>query len=391
MRADVVVVGGSVVGASAVWNLRQDGYAGRIIVVERDFSYSRASAFLAMGGIRQQFCTAVTVQMVQHSVALWKEFDQRFPGAGPTRAWFRQRGYLFLADAATAEAAKQRYEAEQQAGAHVRLLSRDDVHALVPDLALDDILFGVLGPDDGYAAPRAVLSGLRAAAAQHAEFLQDELIGIETTNASVTRAHLASGRSIDTPLIVNAAGPWSGRVARMVGLDVPVGPMRQMLFRATLPTMWPYRFPMVIDPGGVHWRHDDPVNDGDPDRIIVAFTKWDEPMGENFAPAGERWTAEFLPALVRRVPAFRRLSDAEGWAGLYEMTPDHNPVLGAHPAVRGLLFASGFSGHGLMMSPATGKIVSELVRTGRSTTFDISVFAPDRFERGALVHDAATI
>jgi sarcosine oxidase subunit beta len=114
-------------------------------------------------------------------------------------------------------------------------------------------------------------------------------------------------------------------------------------------------------------------------------------MGETFAPAGERWAAEFLPALVRRLPAFQRLSDVEGWAGLYEMTPDHNPVLGEHPAVRGLVFASGFSGHGLMMSPATGKIVSEIVRAGRSTTFDVAVFAPDRFERGALVHDAATI
>jgi glycine/D-amino acid oxidase-like deaminating enzyme len=391
VRADVVIVGGSVVGSSAAWNLRQDGYAGRIIVLERDFSYARASAFLAMGGIRQQFCTAVTVRMVQHSVAVWKEFDRRFAAAGVPRAWFRQRGYLFLANAATADATMQRFEAEQRAGAQVKLLSRDEVRALVPDLALDDIVFGMLGPEDGYAAPRAVLRGLRAAAAQGAEFIEDELVGIETTNGSVSRARLASGRTIETPVIVNAAGPWSGRVARMAGLDVPVGPMRQMLFRATLPTMWPYRFPMVIDPGGVHWRHDDPVDDGEPDRIIVAFTKWDEPMGETFAPAGERWAAEFLPALVRRLPAFQRLSDVEGWAGLYEMTPDHNPVLGEHPAVRGLVFASGFSGHGLMMSPATGKIVSEIVRAGRSTTFDVAVFAPDRFERGALVHDAATI
>jgi glycine/D-amino acid oxidase-like deaminating enzyme len=167
--------------------------------------------------------------------------------------------------------------------------------------------------------------------------------------------------------------------------------MRQMLFRATLPTMWPYRFPMVIDPGGVHWRHDDPITDGDRDSIIVAFTKWDEPVGENFAADERRWFTEFHPALVRRLPTFSRLTDVHGWAGLYEMTPDHNPVLGEHPALRGMVFASGFSGHGLMMSPATGKIVSEIVRTGCSTTFDVSIFAPDRFERGALVHDAATI
>jgi len=393
MHADVVIIGGSVVGSSAAWHLRQDGFTGRIVIVERDPSYARASAFLAMGGIRQQFCTPVTVQMVQYSVGLWKDFDRRFAAGGHTpRAWFRQRGYLFLADAKAAVPQLQRYETERRAGARVQLLSRDEVCALVPDLFLDDILFGVLGPDDGYAAPREVLAGFRhAAASLGAEYLHDEVVGIDTASGAVTAVRLAGGSTIATPTVVNAAGAWSGRVAALAGLQVPVEPMRQMLFRATLPRMWPHRFPMVIDPAGVHWRHDDPVGNADPDRIIVALTKWDEPIGENLQPDTARWSAEFLPALVRRLPAFRDLTDPEGWAGLYEMTPDHNPVLGAHPALGGLLFASGFSGHGLMMSPATGKIVSELIRTGRSATFDISIFAPDRFERGALIHDAATI
>jgi FAD-dependent oxidoreductase domain-containing protein 1 len=196
---------------------------------------------------------------------------------------------------------------------------------------------------------------------------------------------------LHAPIVINAAGPWAGKIAARASLRVPVEPMRQTLFRATLPRSWPYRFPMVIDPTGVHWRHDDPVAAGDADRIIVAFTKWNEPTGENFEADHSRWNREFFPALVRRVPAFRDLRDIEGWAGLYEMTPDHNPVLGEHPSLRGFIFANGFSGHGLMMSPATGKIVSELVRTGRSDTFDVSIFAPDRFERGALVRDAATI
>jgi glycine/D-amino acid oxidase-like deaminating enzyme len=380
--ADVVIIGGSVVGSSVAWNLRQDGFTGRIVVVERDPTYSRASAFLAMGGIRQQFCTAVTVQMVQHSLQVWKDF---------ARAWFRQRGYLFLANAATSAAAMHRYDAERRAGARVQLLSRDDVRNLVPDLYLDDIVFGVLGPDDGYASPQEVLRGFRLAGGKAAEYIEDEAIGIDVTRGAVTGVRLASGARLDAGRVVNAAGAWSGRVARMAGLEVPVEPMRQMLFRATLPKMWPYRFPMVIDPGGVHWRHDDPTSEREPDRIIVAFTKWDEPIGESFEPVNSRWPEEFAPALVRRLPAFSGLTEVNGWAGLYEMTPDHNPVLGEHPAVRGLIFASGFSGHGLMMSPATGKIVSELICNGRSTTFDVSIFAPDRFERGAVVHDAATI
>ncbi|HXG89572.1 MAG TPA: FAD-binding oxidoreductase [Vicinamibacterales bacterium] len=393
MRADVVIIGGSVVGSSAAWHLRRDGFTGRIIVIERDPAYARASAFLAMGGIRQQFCTAVTVQMVQYSVDLWKSFDQRItaPEQLP-RAWFRQRGYLFLANAANAAGLMQRYDLQRKAGAVVQLLSRDDIRALTPDLFLDDILFGVFGPDDGYASPRHVLAGLqRAAASAGVEYVHDEVIGIGVEGQSVRSVKLASGTTVETPRVVNAAGSWSGRIAALAGVDVPIHPLRQMLFRATLPHTWPYRFPMVIDPGGVHWRHDDPIAPGDPDRIIAALTKWDEPFGENLEVARSRWDDEFHPALVHRLPAFRELTNVEGWAGLYEMTPDHNPLLGEHPAVAGLIFAAGFSGHGLMMSPATGKIVSELVRLGTSATFDVGIFAPDRFERGALVHDAATI
>jgi FAD-dependent oxidoreductase domain-containing protein 1 len=391
--ADVVIVGGSVVGSAVAWQLRQDGFADRVVVVERDPSYARASAFLAMGGIRQQFCTAVTVQMVQYSVGIWRDFDRLFAVAGhQPRAWFRQRGYLFLADASSATSLMKRFELERRAGASVQLLSQNEVRTLVPDLVLDDIVFGVLGPEDGYAAPREVLKGFRnAAAAAGVDYIHDEVTGIDARSGVIQGVRLAHGSAIAAPIVVNAAGPWAGRVSALAGLQIPVEPMRQMLFRATLPYCWPYRFPMVMDPTGLHWRHDDPTTEGAADRIIVAFTKWNEPTGENLNPAEERWDKEFFPALKRRLPAFDRLSHIEGWAGLYEMTPDHNPVIGEHPALRGLMFANGFSGHGLMMSPATGKIVSEIIRTGTSQTFDVSIFAPDRFERGALVHDAATI
>ena len=191
--------------------------------------------------------------------------------------------------------------------------------------------------------------------------------------------------------MVNAAGPWAGRLAALAGLKVPVEPLRQMLFRCTLPYPWPYRFPMLIDPGGVHWRHDDASEPGGADKIIVAFTNWNEQPGENLVADEERWKKDFYPAMVNRAPELEHVTDVQGWAGLYEMTPDHNPVLGPHPGLAGFIFANGFSGHGLMMSPATGKIVSEFVRLGRSELFDVGVFAPDRFERGALIHDAATI
>ncbi len=392
-RADVVVIGGGVVGSAAAWRLRADGLGGRVVVVERDRTYARASSWLAMGGIRQQFGSTVCARMVQHSVELWRVFDERAKTAAHApRAWFRQRGYLFLADDANAETLTAREAAQREAGVEQRRLSVDEIRALVPGLMLDDIRFGLFGPHDGYADPREVLGGLRAMAeAAGAEYLDDEVIGIDVEGGRVCGVRLASGTRVASPVVVNAAGARAGRVAALAGLTVPVEPVRQLLFRCTLPQTWPTRFPMVIDPGGVHWRHDDAVTAGGPDRIILAFTKWDEPAGENFACDDARWHDEFYPALVRRLPGAADVTDVHGWAGLYEMTPDHNPVLGEHPSLPGLIFASGFSGHGLMMSPATGVVVSELVRVGESRTFDIRPFAVDRFERGAPVRDGATI
>ena len=392
-RAGVVIVGGGVVGCSAAWHLRQDGFKGRIVVIERDPSYQRASSYLAMGGIRQQFCTPVTVRMVQFSVELWKRFDETLgtPKQRP-RAWFRQRGYLFLANGVTSTALTNRYHQERTAGAAVRMVAVDELRQMLPAVMLDDILFGVLGGEDGYANPREVLAGFRAGAElAGAEFVADEVTAIDQQQGKVTGVRLASGTRVTAPVVVNAAGPWAGRVAALAGLKVPVEPMRQMLFRCTLPQPWPYRFPMLIDPGGVHWRHDDASEPRGADKIILAFTNWSEQTGENFAADNHRWKKDFYPAMVNRVPELRDVTDVQGWAGLYEMTPDHNPVLGAHPDLSGLIFANGFSGHGFMMSPATGKIVSEIVRLGKSETFDIGIFAPDRFERGALVRDAATI
>jgi len=390
--ADVVIIGGSVVGSSIAWHLREQGVP-RVVVIERDRRYERASAFLAMGGIRQQFCTGVTVQMVQHSVGFWSQFDERMgtPDARP-RAWFRQRGYLSLGTAHNAAALTHRYERQRAAGAEVSWLTRAEVSRLVPDAWLDDVEFGVFGPRDGYANPREVLSGMHRAA-QHAgaDYVEGTPVALHRDGRRMTGVTLASGDTIDTGTVVNAAGAWGGVIARMAALDVPITPLRQMLFRATLPHRWPSRFPMVIDPSGVHWRHDDPLSAGDPDCIVVACTKWDDVPGERFEPDDARWTRDFLPPLLRRMPGFGQLTDVHGWAGLYEMTPDHNPTLGEHPECPGLIFACGFSGHGLMMSPATGRIVSEMITRGRSETFDVGLFAPDRFARGALVHDEATI
>ena len=389
----IVIVGGGVVGSSIAWHLRSGPSRAEVTVVERDPTYRRASSFLAMGGIRQQFSSAANIRLAQHSVRFYERFDtaMQVPGHRP-RARFRQRGYLFLANDATAERFERRYARQRALGARIERLDVDAVRALVPDLALDDIRFGLLGPDDGYADPREVLAGFRhAAAGAGATYLTGEVTRVRTAGGRVQGVTLDGGASLDARAVVNAAGPFAARLAALADLDLPVTPVRQHLFRCALPRRWPHRFPVVIDPGGVHWRHDDPPDPNEPDRIIVARTRHDEPPGENFECDRERWTTDFRPPLVARLPAFAAAELIEGWAGLYEMTPDHNPLLGEHPELGGFYLANGFSGHGLMLAPATGAALAELLATGASSHLDISAFDPGRFARGEPFHDDALI
>ena len=389
----IVIVGGGVVGSSIAYHLRRDGHAGQVVVVERDPTYARASSFLAMGGIRQQFSSAVNIQLAQYSTRFYAEFDRalRVPGHVP-HANFRQRGYLFLVDDGMADRFEARVERQRRLGAHVERLTLDQLRALVPGVRLDDIRFGVFGPDDGYGEPREVLAGFRAAAAAAgAEYLTAEVVGLTRRSGRVAGVVLDGGERVPGDAVVNAAGPFAARLGAMVGLDLPIQPVRQQLFRCALPVRWPYRFPVVIDPTGVHWRHDDPVTESEPDRLVVARTRLDEPPGENFECDLSRWETDFRPPLVRRVPRLAPLTLIEGWAGLYAMTPDHNPLLGEHPAAPGFFLANGFSGHGLMIAPAVGKVLSELLRTGRADTVDVRCFDPGRFDRGELVHDEAMI
>ncbi len=389
----IVIVGGGVVGSSIAWHLRTGGFAGEVTVVERDPTYRRASSFLAMGGVRQQFGSAANIRLAQHGIRFYERFDtvMRTPDHRP-RAWFRQRGYLFLVNDETAARFERRYARQRALGARVERLDVAAIRDLVPDLALDDIRFGVFGPDDGYASPREVLAGFRhAAAAAGAQYVTGEVTRLRVAGGRVHGVTLDGGASLDARAVVNAAGPFAAKLAALADLDLPVTPVRQHLFRCALPRRWPHRFPVVIDPGGVHWRHDDPVTPGDPDRIVVARTKLDEPPGENFDCDRDRWTTDFRPPLVARLPAFEAAELLEGWAGLYEMTPDHNPLLGEHPELADFHLANGFSGHGLMMAPATGAALAELLMTGASTRLDVRAFDPGRFARGEEFRDDAMI
>jgi glycine/D-amino acid oxidase-like deaminating enzyme len=392
--ADVVIVGGGVVGSSAALHLRERLRGARVVVVERDPSYARASSRLATGGIRQQYGSPLNVAMARHSVEFYRRFDERTHTVGYAgRAWFRQRGYLFLADAAGAERLERRFRAQRASGAHVERWTGARAAAHVPGLETRDVELALFGPDDGYLDPREVLGGLRAlAAAAGAEYVHGSVVEVERAagRACGVRVVTDAGElSIAAPRVVNAAGAYAAEVGRAAGVELPISPVRQHLFRLRLHEPLPSRIPMIFDPDGTHWRLDDPRAPGDPEQLVIGRSREDEPAGENFACDHARLEHEMLPALARRYPVARVHSVAEAWAGLYEMTPDHNALLGEHPALPGFIVAAGFSGHGLMMAPATGLAVAELVADGHCSTFPIRPLAVDRFARGEPFTDDA--
>ena len=368
--ADIVIVGGGVVGSSVAYNLLEDGFKGRVLVVERDPSYQFASSALAMGGVRQQFMSEVNVRMVQYSLGVFSRTPE---------CRFQQRGYLFLGNESNWKKLQRRYEVQKSLGAECEMLSVPDVRALIPELRCDDLAGALIGPRDGYVDARATLGAFRERAEKAgAEYIPDEVMTIEPKAVVASR----SGR-IGAEAVVIASGAYSAAIAKTTGLSLPITPVRQQLFRCALPRPWTYDFPTTVDPGGLHWRSDGNLE------IILAKTKPDEPPGIRFDCEVPRFYDDFFPDLVRRLPEFADAKLVLGWGGLYEMTPDHNGII--DKLADGLYVAAGFSGHGLMMSPATGKLMSELIRTGRFETVDASLLSFSRFQRNQLFFDEAMI
>jgi glycine/D-amino acid oxidase-like deaminating enzyme len=334
--------------------------------------------------------------MARHSVAFYTQFEERCASAGhQSRAWFRQRGYLFLADDGNAERFERRYVAQKASGANVERWTVARIASHVPGLSTADIAFGIFGPEDGYLDPREVLAGFRAmATAAGVEYLHGTVIEVERTGGIVSGVRvdaLDGERTIASPVVVDAAGAYAAAVGRAAGVELPIAPVRQHLFRLALEEPLACRIPMTFDPDGTHWRLDDARSTREHECLVIGRSRADEPVGENFTCDRARLEEEMLPTLARRFPAARVHGVVDGWAGLYEMTPDHNALLGEYPGVPGFVVAAGFSGHGLMMAPATGLAIAELISDGECTTFDIAPLAVDRFARGEPFLDGALV
>jgi len=384
--AEVVIIGGGIIGASIAYHLRQDGLSGRLLVIERDTTYSRATTPMSMGGVRQQYGVPCNIALARYSLQFYEQFDELMVGGwGRPRAHFHQCGYLFLFNETQRPAIMQKYAIQRQMGVEVELLSPQQVLEIFPHLGLDDITGATYGRRDGYLNPRGTLQGFVERARElGCTWLQDEVVSFAPATGQTYAVQTQASGVITTPALVLATGPWTQQLATPVGLELPVLPVRRQACYITLPQPLGYKLPMVIDPSDVHFRHDTETDN----HLLATTIVRDEPPGFNFDWDAARFQTHIVPQLQRRLPTCTPLQLQRGWAGHYDVTPDENPILGVHPAHPALFLAIGFSGHGLMLAPAVGKILSEAIRLGRSTTLNAQPYRLERFDTGELILDA---
>ena len=381
--ADVVIIGGGIVGSSIAYHLTEQGCR-NVIVVERESSQGKGSTGKSMGGVRAQFSTPVNIQMSMYSIPFYASFDERMGNP----ADYRPQGYLFLA---TTEA-HLRYldtnrEQQEKAGLRVEKLSGEEIRKAYPLLKTDDVLGGNFCATDGFVDPYSAMIGFMTKASEQGARLWrgTEVNGISVDCNGVAAVN-TSRETIATRALVNAAGAWAAKVAKMAKIDLPVEPLRRMLVPTEPFDEYPHTAPMTVDMStGFHFRPE----------ALGFLLAWNDPaetpgFKTDFEPT---FIEKILERAADRVPCFDHvpINPKRAWAGLYEMTPDHHPIFGESAEVPGFFFANGFSGHGVMHAPATGKILSDLVLRGETDLIDASLLNLQRFAEGREIHETAVL
>jgi sarcosine oxidase, subunit beta len=385
--ADVVIIGSGIVGSSVAYHLAQAGCT-NVLVIEREAHQGKGSTGKSMGGVRAQFSTPVNIQMSKYSIDFFSKFDEVVGHP----ADYRAHGYLFCATnenhLAYLKANRQRQNAFGVT--NVEWLTPEDIMKMVPQLRVDDILGGTFCPTDGFVDPHSVMMGFMLNAREKGVrlWLDTAVTGI-SLEAGVTRriSGVQTTRGfVSTRVVVNAAGPWAAKVAEMAGAELPVEPLRRQLVPTEPFDNLPKRFPMVIDMStGFHFRREGKG-------ILLAWNDPGETPGFK-TDFDVTFIEKILTHAASRVPV---LSEAEvnprrAWAGLYEMTPDHHAIIGPAPNVAGLYFVNGFSGHGVMHSPASGRIAADLILQGQSELVDATTLSVARFKEGILLEETAVL
>jgi sarcosine oxidase subunit beta len=368
-RAQVVVIGGGVIGASVAFHLAESGVTD-VLLLERD-QLASGSTSRAAGGVRAQFSDPVNIAIALRSLSAFSAFADR-PG------WaidLHQVGYLFLLDRPEdVERFAANVAQQNELGVPSRMIDPDEALRLSPIAGAEGVLAASLCPIAGHASPEAVVQGYATAARRLGARIVTgcSATGIDVDGGAITAVATTLGR-VETRAVICAAGVWSPPIGKMAGVELPVEPyLREVGFTAPVDDL-PDRLPMTIDfTSGFYFHREGPG---------LLFGMADPEQAPGFdAPTDPDWLLQVMAVAERRAPALLDMGIAGGWKGYYEVTPDHNALIGEAPAVSRFLYATGFSGHGFLQGPAIGEIVRDLYLK-RAPFVDVSGLSAERFGR----------
>ena len=398
-QTDILIIGGGAIGSAAAYFLRRAPNAPGVVVVEPDPTYEFASTPRATGGVRRLFSCPENIQMSVASMDFFKHWhehvavDDGVGNAAPDLGW-KEGGYLFVVDERAATIVEQNAVRQRAHGVEVHLLDHNDLARRFPSIRNDDLTLAAWTPGDGWLDPNAVLQGFRKKA-QHlgAVYLQDRVTGIlaqgsanpQSQRGRVSHVQLESGDTLKVGTVINAAGAWVGDVCALLGMPLPVVPMRRfehyVEIEATLEPL-----PLIKDLDRLVCR---PEGRG----YSVGLVNSSEPPGYIFDTDPAYFESVVWPALAWRLPAFEALKLKSEWSGLYDENQlDGNMILGNWAGeIENFYVAAGFSGHGLMHAPAVGRALAELILEGGYRTLDLARMDYRRVQSGEAVREEGII
>ena len=376
-KFDVIIVGGAAIGSSTAYFLAsQPDFKGSVLVLEKDFSYEKCATTLSAASIRHQYSTVGNIQMSQFGTQFIKQIGDYLSVAGESPdIGFHEKGYLFLATQASQDILESNHQIQRSVNADVVLLSPTQLQQRYPWMNTDDLHAGSFGQSgEGWLDAYSLMQAFRRKAISlGVQYRQAEVASVVRTGRQIQSVRLTDGSTVNCSTLINAAGTGGPQLAKSAGISLPVEAHKRCVFHFTSSAQTP-NCPMVIDHSGAYFRPEgngyicgiSPPPDQDPEcfDFDVQHSLFDDVL----------W-----PLLANRVPGFEAAKVKTAWAGHYDMNMfDHNVILGAHPEVDNLLFANGFSGHGMQQAPAVGRALSELVTYGEYRTLNLSDFGWQR-------------
>lgn len=374
--ADIVIIGGGVMGASAAYHLAQRGVK-HIVLLEKENFFGQGATGRCAGGVRYQFSTEINVKLSIESLPMLERFKDEIG----QNISYKKCGYLLVAtNEKDVNVFKHNVKMQNGLGVPTQLLSGDEVRGRLPLMKFDDALAGTFNANDGIVDPNSVVMGYIGAA---------QRLGVQVfTGAEVTRITVSGDKieevqttigAVKTRMVLNTAGPWASPIGQMAGVQLPVIPLRRQMFTTNPLKEIPADFPFVIDFAKSLYFH----REGE--GLLIGMSNQNEQPGFEQSVDEDFELVNFETAF-ERMPLIEKAQRVSHWAGLYEVTPDAHPIYG-ETDVNGFYICTGFSGHGFMHGPISGKLMAEKILDGKFSSVDVSMLDVKRFEEGRLIQE----